>query len=124
MVASIEELAPSALEARKERLKARIQEASPLLTDNDERILREIAVLADKLDISEEIARLRSHIDQFRSFLDELEPCGRRMEFLIQEMNREINTIGSKTDDLTISRLVIAGKTELEKVREQSQNIE
>ncbi len=124
MVALIEQLAPAAVEAHNERLKARIQEASPLLSDNEDRILREIAVLADKLDISEEIARLRSHIGQFRSFLDELEPCGRRMEFLIQEMNREINTIGSKTADLTISRLVLAGKTELEKLREQSQNIE
>ncbi|NQT82497.1 YicC family protein [bacterium] len=124
IVASIEDLAPSALVRYEERLKGRISDAAAGLADNDERILREIAILADKLDISEETTRLRSHIDQFRALMEDLGPCGRTMEFLVQEMNREVNTIGAKSDDLTISKLVVRAKTELEKLREQSQNIE
>lgn len=124
MVAAIGELAPASLETRKEILKTRIREASPALDDNEERFVREIAILADKLDISEELSRLKSHIAQFRSLLEDVEACGRTIDFLIQEMNREINTIGAKGNDLTISRLVVRGKSELQKLREQAQNIE
>ncbi len=120
----IEQLAPAALETHKEKLATRVREAAPGLTDNEERILREIAILADKLDICEEIARLNSHIEQFRGFMDDAEPRGRTMDFLIQEMNREINTIGAKAADLRISTLVVRAKTELEKLREQTHNIE
>jgi len=124
MVASIAELAPASLETRKEILQTRITEASPDLDDNQDRFAREIAILADKLDISEELTRLKSHIAQFRSLLEDVEPCGRTIDFVIQEMNREINTIGAKANDLMISRLVVRGKTELQKLREQAQNIE
>jgi uncharacterized protein (TIGR00255 family) len=123
-LASIEELAPVALQRHKETLKARIADAAPGLADNDERILREIVILADRLDLTEEINRIKSHLDQFRSIMAEVEPCGRTMHFLTQEVNREINTIGAKSDDLRISRLVVSAKTELEKLREQSSNIE
>jgi uncharacterized protein (TIGR00255 family) len=123
-VSSIQEFAPGGLERRTEKLKERIHETASGLLDNDERILREIVIFADKLDVSEEIARLESHLDQFRGFLDDALPCGRTIHFLLQEMNREINTIGAKVDDLEISRLVVHAKTELEKMREQGQNIE
>ncbi len=123
-VDAIQKTAPAALRRHTERLKERIQQAASPLPDDEERILREIVILADKLDVSEEIARLQSHIQQFRALIDGSEPCGRTMDFLIQEMSREINTIGAKGDDLTISRLVVHAKTELEKMREQGQNIE
>jgi len=124
IVLSIEQLVPAAVQKHSDRLRERILEASPGLGDNEERILREVAIVADKLDTSEEVARLKSHIQQFRAFMDDVEPSGRRMDFLIQEMNREINTIGAKADDLEISRLVVRGKTEIEKLREQGHNIE
>jgi uncharacterized protein (TIGR00255 family) len=124
IVASVEELAPVALQKHIQRLKERVREATSELPDNEDRVLREIAIFADKLDVSEELARLKSHIAQFRSFMDEPKPSGRTMDFLVQEMNREINTIGAKADDLTVSKMVVRGKTELEKIREQAQNIE
>jgi uncharacterized protein (TIGR00255 family) len=124
IVASVEEIAPAALQKHIHRLKERVSEATSELADNQDRVLREIAIFADKLDLSEEVARLKSHIAQFRTFMDDAKPSGRTMDFLVQEMNREINTIGAKADDLTVSRMVVRGKTELEKIREQAQNIE
>lgn len=90
----------------------------------DERILREIALFGEKADISEEITRLKSHIQQFRKMMRSPEPAGRSLDFLAQEFFREINTIGSKANDLQITEQVVAFKTELERIREQIQNVE
>jgi uncharacterized protein (TIGR00255 family) len=124
IIASIGDASPTALDRHTQKLKEKIRQAAPDLTDNEDRILREIVILADKLDISEEIERLKSHIRQFRELMDDPKPCGRTMDFLIQEMNREVNTIGAKAADLSISQLVVHAKTELERMREQAQNIE
>jgi uncharacterized protein (TIGR00255 family) len=123
-VGDIETLAPSSLEKRTDKLRARITEAFSELSDTQDRILREIALLADRLDICEEIARLTSHLQQFRELLDDTAPSGRTLLFLLQEMNREINTIGAKANDLAISQCVVRGKAEIEKLREQTENLE
>ena len=91
---------------------------------NDERVLKEIALFADKCDTTEEQTRLESHFEQFRECLDGGSPVGRKLEFIVQELNREFNTIGSKANNVEISRLVIEGKNEIERIREQIQNIE
>ncbi len=108
----------------KDRLKERIR----LLTEGIEldpaRLAQEVALLADRADVTEEIIRLDSHLKQFRQLLGESEPVGRKLEFITQEINREVNTIGSKTVDAIVSGAVIEIKSELEKIREQLQNIE
>jgi uncharacterized protein (TIGR00255 family) len=91
---------------------------------DETRILTEVAVFADKADINEEITRLRSHIQQFIQTLNENEPIGRKLDFLVQEMNREANTIGSKANDSNIAKKVVEIKSLLEKLKEQVQNIE
>ncbi len=91
---------------------------------SDERVLKEIALFGEKSDIAEEITRLTSHIKQFRARLRSTEPVGRELDFLVQEFLREINTIGSKANDLEITQQVVAFKTELERIREQVQNVE
>ena len=91
---------------------------------DEQRLLTECAIFADKVAVAEETVRLRSHIDQLRLFLDSDEAVGRKTDFLVQEMNREANTIGSKAQDVTIARNVIDIKAEIEKIREQIQNIE
>ncbi len=88
------------------------------------RLATEVALFADKASIDEEISRLHSHIAQMRSLLSDPEPAGRKLDFVVQEMNREFNTIGSKANDGALTRLVLAGKAEIEKIREQVQNIE
>jgi len=124
-VASIETLVPDATRRLKQKMRERVLEAISHLTDADERgILREIALFAEKVDIAEEITRLRSHIVQFRNLLTSPYPIGRKMDFLVQEMGREINTVGSKSLEAKISHLVVEVKSELEKIREQIQNIE
>lgn len=100
-----------------------------MLSDNrivfdENRILTECAIFADKIAIDEELVRLRSHFDGFRSILESDEPVGRRLDFLVQELNREINTIGSKSSNADITRKVVDVKCEIEKIREQIQNIE
>ena len=90
----------------------------------DERVIREVALFADKADITEELTRLRSHFGQVRVLLDGREPPGRALDFLAQEMFREINTIGSKANATAISHVVVGFKAELEQIREQVQNIE
>jgi uncharacterized protein (TIGR00255 family) len=90
----------------------------------DERILKEIAIFAEKVDITEEIVRLKSHIDHFFNLEDSKDIVGRKMDFILQEMGREVNTIGSKAMDKDIAKCVIDIKSELEKIREQAQNIE
>lgn len=89
-----------------------------------DRLEQEIAVQADKTDITEECVRLRSHLNAFREALDQDEPAGRRLKFLSQEMHREINTIGAKANDATISQHSVGMKEELEKIREQIENVE
>ena len=88
------------------------------------RLAQEVALIADRMEITEELVRLRSHFKQFDSLLNSDEPVGRKLDFLLQEMNREVNTIGSKANDAEIAAMVVELKSEMEKVREQIQNIE
>ena len=123
-ITAIEKGSPDAVQKMRLKLKERMEE---LLTPGaalDERLLRETALYAERLDISEEITRFRSHIAQYTELLKSKEASGRKMDFLIQEMGREINTMGSKSMDAAIAHLVVEVKAELEKVREQIQNIE
>lgn len=120
----VEERSKTRIPEERERLRQKLA----LLLDNDEieehRMNQEIIILADKLDVSEESVRLRSHIKYFRELLNNPEPIGRKLNFLTQELNREINTIGSKANDADIARTVVGMKEELERIREQAQNIE
>jgi uncharacterized protein YicC (UPF0701 family) len=94
------------------------------LPEDDERIIKEIALFADRCDVSEEMTRLESHLNQFEKICDKHEPVGRTLDFLCQEIFRELNTTGSKANDAELAQLVVTAKTELEKIREQVQNIE
>ncbi len=105
-------------------LKQRLNEMLANTNIDESRILTEAAIFADRTDISEELVRLKTHIGQLRTMLSEAKPKGRRMDFLVQEMNREINTIGSKSPDVDISQYVVVLKSQAEKIREQVQNIE
>ena len=106
------------------KMKARIKELLNGVDYDESRLLTECAIFADKADISEELSRLMSHFEQFTDFLKKDEPVGRKLDFILQEINREVNTIGSKANDKEISRLVIEAKGELDKIREQVQNFE
>ena len=108
----------------REQLLKRLRDAGLELDLNDERVLREIALFADRCDVTEEITRLRSHFDQFTALLKSEGEIGRKAEFILQEVGREVNTIGSKANDVTIARAVIELKNELERVREQMANVE
>ena len=108
----------------RELLLKRLREAGLALDPSDERVLKEIALFADRCDISEELTRLRSHFDQFGQFLRSGGEIGRKAEFILQEIGRESHTIGSKSNDLTIAKAVIEFKNELERVREQIANVE
>jgi uncharacterized protein (TIGR00255 family) len=108
----------------REQLMKRLRDAGLELDLNDERVLREIALFADRCDVSEEITRLRSHFEQFTALLKSEAEIGRKAEFILQEIGREVNTIGSKANDVTIARAVIELKNELERVREQIANVE
>ncbi len=108
----------------KEKLQERIKKLLDTVPVNEDRIAFEIAAFADKSNITEEIIRLKIHTAHFKEYLDNSEPIGRKMDFLIQEMNREINTIGSKSSSTDIAVIIVSLKSELEKVREQVQNIE
>jgi uncharacterized protein (TIGR00255 family) len=117
--------APHTAENYRRQLHERIRSAGlEAIAPDDERLLKEIALFADRSDISEELTRLRSHCQQFDDCGKSKEPVGRTLDFLAQEMNREINTIGSKANDAVISRQVVTLKAELEKFREQAQNVE
>lgn len=107
-----------------EVLLKRLAEAGLPLPLDDERIIKEIALFADKCDVSEEMTRLESHLNQFEKICDKAEPVGRTLDFLCQEIFRELNTTGSKANDAELAQLVVTAKTELEKIREQVQNIE
>jgi len=106
------------------RLRERIQLLLGDTAVDEARIATEVAVWADKTDVSEELARLRAHLEQFAGLLRDGGTIGRTLDFLIQEMNREVNTLGAKADDLEIAQTVIAAKSTLEKMREQVQNVE
>jgi len=120
----IEGRVPQMLQAVRARLRDRIAQVSQDLEFNQQRLEAEITLFADRADVTEECVRLRSHLDQFLACIDAPDPAGRRFGFLLQEMNREVNTIGSKSQDLGISEDVILAKEEVEKIREQVQNIE
>lgn len=108
----------------REKLTQRIQDVLGEVEIDQDKLLNEVAFFADKADIAEELTRLKSHFEQFRDNLVKDEPVGRKLDFILQEINREINTIGSKANDTEISHLVIEAKGELEKIREQVQNFE
>ena len=120
---AIDERAPQWLEEYRQRLRARIEEICQMQLD-EARLTQEVALAADKAAVDEETVRLRSHIAQMRDLLKQSEPAGRKLDFLVQEMNREVNTTGSKSSDLILTGMVVDAKAELEKIREQIQNIE
>jgi uncharacterized protein (TIGR00255 family) len=121
----VQKRAPEVQVRYREQLLQRIQAAGVEAPGvDDDRLLKEIVYFADRSDISEELTRLQSHYQQFNDCLNSAEPIGRTLDFLAQEMNREVNTIGSKANDSLISRDVVTLKTELEKFREQAQNVE
>lgn len=123
--ALIEKQAPVMVARYREQLRERIKSAGlPLPAEEDERLQKEIVYFADRSDISEELTRLKSHFKQFDECAKSDEPVGRTLDFLAQEINREVNTIGSKANDSAISREVVLLKAELEKFREQVQNVE
>jgi uncharacterized protein (TIGR00255 family) len=123
-VESVAQRAPHVPANYREQLMKRLRDAGLELDLNDERVLREIALFADRCDVSEEITRLRSHFEQFTALLKSEAEIGRKAEFILQEIGREVNTIGSKANDVTIARAVIELKNELERVREQMANVE
>lgn len=120
----IENRSPEIVKEYQERLYARVRELLEDSTIDDSRVLTEVAIFADRVNVNEETVRLRSHIAQFRKMLENGGVVGRKLDFLIQEMNRETNTIGSKSNDLESSGIVIDIKAEIEKLREQIQNVE
>ena len=116
--------APAAVTRREERLRERLRTLLTGTPIDETRILTEAAVWADKGDITEELARLRVHLAEWALVLDKGGPLGRPLEFLLQELGREVNTVASKADDLELSQAALAGKGVLEKMREQVQNLE
>ncbi len=115
---------PALAERYRSALLERISKAGLELQPNDERLIKEVAFFADRSDVSEELTRLESHLAQFAHHLRKEEPVGRTLEFITQEISRELNTLGAKAGDAEISRHVVAGKAEVEKIREQIQNLE
>lgn len=123
-VALVEERSPQTVAEYRARLTARMEELLGKSGVEEQRILAEAAIVADRWAVDEETVRLRSHISQLRAILDTPEAVGRKLDFLVQEMNREANTIGSKAQDVAIAQVVVDIKSEIEKIREQIQNIE
>jgi len=124
IVEQVEGASTNASQRLREKLLDRMQEFLPLSEDNEERVLREVCLFAEKVDIAEEITRLKSHFLQFEETLLDKTSEGKKLEFILQEMQREINTIASKSQDTAIARHTIEFKTELERIREQLQNVE
>jgi uncharacterized protein (TIGR00255 family) len=122
--AEVKRLAPLQVEAVRERLNARIAELSRGVPLDPARLAQEVALFADKTDVAEELTRLASHLSQARELVKSDVPAGRKLEFLVQEVNREINTIGSKSQHAGIASLIVEMKAELERVREQVANVE
>lgn len=123
-VSYIEERSPQTVKEYNDKLVERVHELLGDVSLDESRILQEVAIYADKVAVAEETVRLRSHIEQLNAFISSDEPVGRKMDFLVQEINRETNTIGSKANDVDIARKVVDIKAEVEKIREQIQNIE
>ena len=123
MTAAVEERYPATVEEYTQRLRAAVEELVGSNVD-ESRLLMEVAVMADRSAIAEETVRLHSHVTQLRALFDSAEPIGRRVDFIVQELNREVNTISSKSQDIPITRLTVDMKAEIEKLREQVQNIE
>ncbi len=124
LTSSVSSLAPTRPERLRETLTKRLADLGIPLDLNDERLTKELAIFADRCDISEEITRLSSHFAKFSDYIHSSEPPGRPLDFLCQELFREFNTIGSKANHATISQTIVEAKSELEKIREQVQNIE
>jgi len=124
LLTSIREKAVTVPEAQRKLLRQRLEDAGLPLPLDDERLVKEIALFADRTDISEELSRAASHVKQFRAYLASGEPVGRSLDFLMQEFFREFNTMGSKCNNAEIAHHVVTAKTELEKIREQAQNVE
>ncbi|MEM7790078.1 MAG: YicC/YloC family endoribonuclease [Verrucomicrobiota bacterium] len=120
----IESISKRSVTNYRDALMERLKQINLELDLDDERVLKEVALFADRSDISEEITRLRSHLEQFCSFITSKEATGRKMDFLCQEIHRELNTTGSKSTEIEITRAVIEGKNALERIREQVQNVE
>ncbi|MEZ4696650.1 MAG: YicC/YloC family endoribonuclease [Rhodothermales bacterium] len=120
----VETRSPNRVQEARARLKERLEELAGDERLNPERLELEIALVADKLDVTEEVVRLRSHVEQFREALSGGGQVGRKLNFISQEMNREVNTIGSKANDAELTRTVVSMKEELEKIREQVENVE
>ena len=123
----VERIAKAADEGRgamEERLRERVRELRTELQADETVVAQEIVKVAGRSDISEEVTRFRGHVAHWATLADSGEPCGRKLDFLLQEMNREVNTMGSKADGLRVSELIISAKAELEKMREQVQNVE
>ncbi len=124
LVSDIEKKAPERVKEYQERLLTKMREVLEDTSIDESRIVAEAAIYADKTAIDEETVRLRSHLHQLDGMLRETQPVGRKLDFLVQEMNREANTIGSKANDVELARIVVEIKSEIEKIREQIQNIE
>ncbi len=125
-IAQVAERAPAVVEAYRARLQERLQSLLDGMAVglDDASLAREVALLAERADVSEELARLGSHVRQFRALLEAEEPAGRRLEFLAQEMYREVNTIGAKANDAEVGRLAVDLKVAVDRLREQAQNVE
>lgn len=124
MTAQIEARYPETVNEYKQKLEARVQELLGGATVDEQRLLQEVALMADRSAIAEETVRLHSHFQQIRGFMTATEPTGRKLDFIVQELNREVNTISSKSQDVPITNLVVEAKAEIEKIREQVQNVE
>ena len=124
LITRITARAPAAIAENAARLKARVTQLTAESGVDEGRLLQEIAFMADRCDITEELVRFSSHLQQVDETLELTEPVGRKLDFLIQELNREVNTIGSKANDAEITSCIVELKSELEKIREQVQNIE
>jgi uncharacterized protein (TIGR00255 family) len=124
LVERVAEAADRGRAAMEQRLAERVQQLRADLQADETAVAQEIVRMAARSDISEEVTRFRGHVSHWVTLADSAEPCGRKLDFLLQEMNREVNTMGSKADGLSVSELIIAAKAELEKMREQVQNVE
>ena len=124
LVSVVEERSPQTVKEYRERLEARLRDILADRSLDEQRVITEAAIFADRTAVDEETVRLRSHIAQFRTMLEEGSPISRKMDFLVQEFNRESNTIGSKCSDASLAKVVVDLKSEIEKIREQLQNVE
>jgi uncharacterized protein (TIGR00255 family) len=124
LVARAAALVPHAVEHHRARLAERVQELTRGMALDPARLAQEVALFADRTDVTEEVTRLRSHVAQARALLGGAEPAGRKLDFLVQEMHREVNTVGSKSQSAEIASIVVSAKAEIERLREQVQNVE